>query len=386
MLRRGRGISLFTLFGIRIVADYSWFLIVALIATSLAVGWFPTAIPHRTELAYALLGLITALFFFASVLVHELAHSVVAVRSGIPVRKITLFLFGGVAEIMREPADAGTELRVALAGPVTSAAIAAVLWTAYALMGSASARPGLRLAIQYLAMANTVLLAFNLLPGLPLDGGRVLRALIWRARGSLRRATRAASMAGKVIAGLLALAGVGFVVMAFLMGVQAREAIIPGLWFIFIALFLRQAADSSYRQVLVREALAGVAISSVMVTDPVSVPSDITLSDLIERYLLRHHYTAYPVVDGDVPLGVVSVALVKSVPRDRWRSTTVSQAMRPLTDDIALAPEDTLPTAIGKMSASGLTKLPVMRDGRLIGVVTKRDIATYLEIRSDLTG
>jgi CBS domain-containing protein len=173
--------------------------------------------------------------------------------------------------------------------------------------------------------------------------------------------------------------------MAFLMGARAREAIIPGLWFIFIALFLRQAADSSYRQVLVREALAGVAISSVMVKDPVSVPPDITLSDLIERYLLRHHYTAYPVVDGEVPLGIISVALVKDVPRDRWRSTTVSQAMRPLTDDIALAPGDTLPAAIRKMSASGLTKLPVIRDGRLLGVVTKRDIATYLEIRSDLS-
>lgn len=386
MLRKGRGIPLFTVLGIRIVADYSWFLIVALIATTLALGWFPAAIPHRTSVQYAFLGFITALFFFASVLVHELSHSIVAVANGIPVRKITLFLFGGVAEILREPSDARTELRIALAGPVTSAVIAAGLWIWYASMGSTPARPGLRLAIEYLAMANTVLLGFNLLPGLPLDGGRVLRALIWRARGNLRRATRAASLAGKVIAGLLALVGVGFLAAAFLMGPTARNAILPGLWLIFIAIFLRQAADSSYRQVLVREALSGVAISSVMVTDPVSVPPEITLSELIERYLLRHHYTAYPVVDGDVPLGVISVGLVKQIQRDRWRTTSVAEAMHPLTDDIALSPGDTIPAAIQKMTASGLAKLPVIRDGKLLGVVTKRDIASYLEIRSDLSG
>jgi Zn-dependent protease/CBS domain-containing protein len=377
ILRQGRGIPLFTVFGIRIVADYSWFLILALIAATLALGWFPTAIPGRSALQYTLLGVITALFFFASVLVHELAHSVVAVASGIPVRKITLFLFGGVAEILREPSSAKAEFRIALAGPATTAVMAAGLWVAYAVMGDASGRPGLRLAIQYLAMANTILLGFNLLPGLPLDGGRVLRAIIWRATDSVRRATHAASLAGKVIAGILAVLGV--------LGVVTRVAILPGLWFVFIALFLKQAADSSYRQVLVREALSGIAISSVLVRDPVTVPPGLSLSDLIESFLLRHHYTAYPVVDGDVPLGIISVALVKSVPRDRWRETTVAEAMYPLTDDIALAPGDAIPTAIHKMAASGLTKLPVIRDGKLLGVVTKRDIASYLEIRADLS-
>lgn len=377
LFRQGRGIPLFTVYGIRIIADYSWFLIVALIAATLAVGWFPTAIPGRNPVQYVLLGVITALFFFASVLVHELAHSVVAVLHGIPVRRITLFLFGGVAEITREPSDAKTELRVALAGPATSALIAASLWVAHAALGDTPSRPGLQLAVQYLAMANTILLGFNLLPGLPLDGGRVLRALIWRATGSLRRATRAASLSGKAIAGLLAVAG--------LLGVLTRVAILPGLWFVFIAVFLKQAADSSYRQVLVHEALSGVAVSSVMLSEVVSVPPDLALSDLIETYLLRHHYTAYPVVDGDVPLGIISVGLVKRVPRAQWKTTTVSMAMHPLTDDIALSPSDTIPTAMQKMASSGLTKLPVIRDGRLLGVVTKRDVAAYLEIRNDLS-
>jgi CBS domain-containing protein len=244
-------------------------------------------------------------------------------------------------------------------------------------MGTDTTRPGLQLALLYLAWANSLLLAFNLLPGLPLDGGRILRAILWKTWGSLRRATLAASTAGKVIAALLALAGI--------LGLLTRAAVIPGLWFIFIALFLNRTANMSYRQVLTREALSGVSVSSVMVRDVVSVPSEIPLSDLIESYLLRHHYTAYPVADDGEPLGMISVAMVKRVPRREWDTTSVRAAMHPLTEEISLSPLDPLPLAIHRMATSGLNKLPVLEGGRLVGVVTKRDIATYLEIRSDLS-
>ena len=368
---------LFSVYGIRIIADYSWFLIVGLIALTLSIGWFPTELPGRSPIQYALLGVITALFFFASVLVHELAHSIVAVRRGIPVRKITLFLFGGVAEITREPSDPATEFRVAVAGPAISAVLACGFWIASAAMGAQASRPGLQMALRYLAWANTVLLAFNLLPGLPLDGGGIVRALLWKGTGSLRRATFAASTSGKVIAGLLAVAGI--------LGVITRSAVIPGLWFILIALFLSRTADMSYRQVQVREALGGISVSTVMIRDVVSVPPDIPISELIETYLLRHHYTAYPVVEGDVPVGMISVALVKRVPRRAWRTTTIREAMHALTGDVVLSPGDSLPTAIHRMTTSGLGKLPVVEDGKLLGVVTKRDIASYLEIRSNLS-
>jgi len=377
LLRQGRGVPLFSVYGIRIIADYSWFLIVGLIALTLSIGWFPTELPGRSPIQYALLGVITALFFFASVLVHELAHSIVAVRRGIPVRKITLFLFGGVAEITREPSDPATEFRVAVAGPAISAVLACGFWIASAAMGAQASRPGLQMALRYLAWANTVLLAFNLLPGLPLDGGRIVRALLWKGTGSLRRATFAASTSGKVIAGLLAVAGI--------LGVITRSAVIPGLWFILIALFLSRTADMSYRQVQVREALGGISVSTVMIRDVVSVPPDIPISELIETYLLRHHYTAYPVVEGDVPVGMISVALVKRVPRRAWRTTTIREAMHALTGDVVLSPGDSLPTAIHRMTTSGLGKLPVVEDGKLLGVVTKRDIASYLEIRSNLS-
>jgi Zn-dependent protease/predicted transcriptional regulator len=373
---RHRGIPLFSVLGIRIIADYSWFLIVALIAGTLTVASFPNALPGRSTVTYVALGVITAFFFFASVLVHELAHSVVAVLNGIPVRKITLFLFGGVAEITKEPPDPGTELKVALAGPATSATLAAAFWAAVLLMGPNPARPGLQLALLHLAVANTSLLVFNLLPGLPLDGGRVLRAIIWRASRSLKRATYIASTAGKVLAGLLIVGGI----VAILTGAY----IIPGLWLIFIALFLRQAAESSYRQIVMKEALAGVRIASVMTKDVVAVSPDISLAELIDRFLLRHHFTCFPVVSDRRPVGVITIKLVKHVPRDAWGTTRVSEAMVPITEAVSLAPEDDIPTAIQKMAASGMGRLPVISGEGLVGIVSRRDIMAYLQIRSDL--
>jgi Zn-dependent protease/CBS domain-containing protein len=376
-LRLHKGIPLFSVFGIRIVADYSWFLIVALIAGTLTIGWFPSALPDRSMVQYILLALITSFFFFASVLVHELAHSVVASHSGIPVKRITLFLFGGIAEISREPSDPRTELRIALAGPVTSAVLAAGFWLAWSIARANPSRLGLMHAFFYLALSNTVLLGFNLLPGLPLDGGRVLRAILWRATDNLKRATQVASLAGKALAAVLVVAGLFLVL-------SGSERIIPGLWSIFIALFLRQAADASYRQVLMREALAGVRVATVMTRDVVTAPPGITLAELIDTYLLRHHFTCYPVLENTRPVGIITIKAVKHVPRETWGTISVGQAMIPMTHEISLGPEDDIPTAIQKMAATGQGRLPVIEDGRLVGIVSRRDIMNYLEIRSDL--
>jgi Zn-dependent protease/CBS domain-containing protein len=373
-----RGIPLFTVLGIKVVAHYSWFIIVALIVWVLTVGWFPTVLPGISTARYIVLGLITAFFFFASVLIHELMHSVVAVLSGIPVRRITLFLFGGIAEILREPSDPGTELRIALAGPAASAAVAVVCWAIVAALGADTSRPGLRLAIYYIAIANTSLLLFNLLPGLPLDGGRVLRAIMWRATRNLRRATRIASVAGRAISGLMIVAGI----VAALWGRDYKV----GIWLVFIALFLRQAADASYRQTLLRESLAGIRIASVMSRDVVSVPSDISLSNLIDNYLLRYHFTCYPVVAGGRPVGLMTLREVKRVQRSDWDATVVEQAMAPLSPETTLSPDDDIPTTMEKMATSGISRLPVIDDtGNLVGIVSRRDVMNYLQIRSDLT-
>ena len=346
---RHRGVPLFSVLGIRIVADYSWFLIVALIAGTLTLGWFPTELPGRGTLQYLILGVITAFFFFASVLVHELSHSVVAVLSGIPVRRITLFLFGGVAEITKEPADPRTELKIALAGPATSAVLATLFWSIVALMGDATGRPGLQLAFFYLAFANTALLVFNLLPGLPLDGGRVLRAVVWAATRNIRKATYVASMAGKAIAGLLVILG--------LLAILSRGYALVGLWFIFIALFLRHAADTSYRQVLLKEALGGVRIMDVMTPDVVTVPPTISLAELVDVYFLRHHFICYPVVDGTRPVGVISIRDVKHVPRDRWSGTSVADAMSSLSPDTTLRSAEGIPSTLSACSSSSTMRI-----------------------------
>jgi len=363
--------------GIRIVADYSWFLIVALIAGSLSMGWFPSVLPDRSIVQYISLGLITAFFFFASVLVHELAHSIVAVLHGIPVSKITLFLFGGVAEISREPDDPTTELKVALAGPAVSAILAAAFWGAVILAGMRSERPAAQLSFLYLAIANTFLLGFNLLPGLPLDGGRVLRALIWRVTGSLKRATYVASVTGQALAGVMII--LGLVTILF-----ARQ-IVTGLWLIFIALFLRQAAEASYRQITMKRALRDATVGDAMTRDIVTVSPAITLTALVEDYFLHHHFGCYPVVEGDSVLGVVSIKDVKQIPRDRWPATHVGDILTPLSNENTLASADAIPSAIGKLAAPGCAGLPVVDHGRLVGIVTRGDIMRNLEIRSDLS-
>jgi Zn-dependent protease/predicted transcriptional regulator len=372
-----RGIPLFSVLGIKVVAHYSWFAIVALIVWVLTVGWFPSVLPGLSTIRYVMLGLITSFFFFASVLVHELMHSVVAVVSGIPVRRITLFLFGGIAEILKEPSDPGQELRIALAGPATSAAIAVICWATVHLMGVDTPRPALRLAVQYIAIVNTSLLVFNLLPGLPLDGGRVLRAALWRATGSLRRATQVASMAGRVISSLIVVAGI----VIALWGGDFRI----GLWLIFIALFLHQAAGASYRQIVLRESLSGIRVASVMTADVVTVPSELTLSRLIDEYVLRYHFTSYPVVAGGRPVGLITIRGVKHVPRSEWQTTSVEEAMTLLTPETTLRPDDGIPTTIEKMAATGLGRLPVIdAGGALVGIVSRRDVMNYLQIRSDL--
>jgi len=374
ILRGGR-FPLFSVVGIRVYAHYSWFLVALLIAGTLALGWFPTVLPNRSLAQYVILGVLTAFFFFASVLIHELAHSVVAATNGIPVRRITLFLFGGIAEITREPSDPRTELKIAIAGPATSAVLAIGFWIAVYVTGLGGGRPAPQVAFLYLAVANTFLLAFNLLPGLPLDGGRMLRAIIWRATGDITRATYSASLAGKAIAGLLILGG--------LIAILTGRGVITGLWFIFIALFLRQGADASYRQVLARTRLTGTPLGDVMSTNVVTVSPSITLTELVETYFLAHHFICYPVVQNGRPIGTVSVKDIGRVAPDALKTTRVADVMTPLSPDTVLAPDDDIATAMARMASTGRGRFPVVEDGRLAGIVTRRDIMDHIRVRAN---
>ena len=315
----GKRWRLFRLFGISINVDPSWLLIFFLVAWTVG-GLFAKVAPDLTPESAWGLGLFTALAFFACIVLHELGHSLVARRTGIPVENITLFLFGGVAEIGGEPPSPGKEFGMAIAGPVVSAVLAAVFW-ALSVAGAQQGWPVvLRLVCEYLAYINVAVLLFNMVPAFPLDGGRVLRAALWAGTGSLRKATRWASRGGQAFAWLL-------IVWGLFQTFSGYGAGFGGLWLVLIGFFLNTAARQSYRQVVVRQALEGVPVSRLMKADAVTVPPTLSLAEWVEQYVYRQQQRAYPVVWDGVLKGVITTADLSAYPRDEWDLRTVGEAM-----------------------------------------------------------
>ena len=303
-----RGITLFKIFGIRISLDFSWFIIFALVFFALSAGYMPRAFPGQTSQSYWVAGFIATLLFFASVMIHEIAHSLVAIHHGIDIPEITLFIFGGVSRLSQEPSDPQTEFKIAVVGPLTSFVLAAFFWGVGALLKNFS--PSLiAVVVGYLAWINLILGIFNLVPGFPLDGGRLLRAFLWWKTGSLTRATRVASDFGK-----------GFAVAIMILGGLQIFAgdLINGLWFIFIGMFLRGMSSQGYEELVIRKALEGVHVDEVMVREVVTVPPDLTISQLIHDYFLHYAYRGFPVTDNGRVLGVVSVTAVRQLRREEY--------------------------------------------------------------------
>jgi Zn-dependent protease/CBS domain-containing protein len=368
------GLPLFRVGGTLIRIDLSWLLIFALVLWSLSAGYLPQALPGQTRGAYWTAGLISTLLFFVSVLLHELSHTLMARKSGLRVPSITLFLFGGAAETTDEPDTPEAELRIALVGPATSFALAGVLWLATQLAaGDASAL--LVTVLRYLAGINLALGVFNLLPGLPLDGGRVLRALAWRWTGSRERASWVASRAGQGLGVGLAVLGAYEISTGNLVG---------GVWLVLIGLFLRGVAQASYTGDVVRQALQGVRVGDVMARDVVAVPADATVRELIEDYLLRTGHRSFPVVDGERVLGVVSLDSIRSVPsaeraQVRVRDCLERGAERRISADAPLA------EALRAMHEAGTRRLLVVDPaGRLVGFLTGTGLARFVEMQQAL--
>ena len=370
--RKG-GFELLRIGGIRIRLDYSWFLIFLLILVTLSVGYFPGKASEAGTVSHWAAGLIAAVLFFAAILAHELAHSWVAVRAGIPVPEITLFLFGGVSSMAQEPRSPQVELRVALAGPLMSFAIALGFW----LLGSAwPDAPWILPAIfGYMALINLALGIFNLLPGFPLDGGRVLRAIVWWRTGSLRRATRIASSAGRsfgialmILGGLQILAG----------------AFIGGLWTILIAMFLHGLAKQGYEELVLRTMLSGVEVERIMIPDGqlVSVPADLPLRELVDDYFLALGHRGFPVVEDGHPIGVVSTQDLRRTPRETWPGKTVRDVMTPLDERSRIAPDDSVLEALKRLRPGGPSRLIVTSNGRMLGLVSAGNVSRYVEVRS----
>lgn len=366
-----RGVPLFKIAGIQIRLDFSWFIIFILVVVSLSAGYFPQQFPDQHPLNYWFAGLIATLLFFGSILVHELAHSLMAMRAGIHIPEITLFIFGGVARLSEEASDAKTEFKIAIVGPFTSFALALIFWGIQSVLQSG--QPSLTVAVlQYLVWINVAVGIFNLIPGFPLDGGRVLRAILWHRSGSLTQATRTSADIGKGFAVVLMVFG----------GLQIfAGSLIGGLWLIFIGMFLRGMAEGGYQEVAIRQSLAGVSVQEIMIDDVVSVPPDLSLEQLVHDYFLRYGYRGFPVVQDGKVLGLISIMHMQGITDDQRQSMSVEDAMVSLGERMIITPESPLTDALKRMTQEGLNQLLVMQDNTLQGIVTKAGVLRFLEIK-----
>jgi Zn-dependent protease/CBS domain-containing protein len=360
--------------GIDIEANVSWLIILVLLTFSLAVSWFPAAVHGLSPVTYWVLGFIASLLLFVSVLLHELAHSLVARARGLQVSSITLFIFGGVSNLQQEPQSAGVEFQMAIVGPVTSLVIGAIAYVLGNVVGASS--PLVAATLNYLGITNLLLGVFNLIPGFPLDGGRVLRSIIWQATGSLSRATRWASRVGQGIAYIFILVGVW----SFFGG-----NFINGLWIGFIGWFLLQAAQSANSQVMLESVFKGVTVAQLMTTAPMTCAANISVEQLVDTCLLPNGARSVPIVRYDELVGLMTLADVRRVPRDRWPETIVGTVMIPLERLHVVHPEQKLNDVLPLMAAHDVNQLLVVDDaGRLVGMLSRDAVLRYVEVRRGL--
>lgn len=359
--------------GINISVHVSWLLIAGLLTWSLAVGWFPSLYPGWPLATYWVVSALAMVLLFASVLLHELAHSLVARRLGLPVKTITLFIFGGVSAIEQEPQRPGVEFRMTVVGPLTSILIGVLCYLFLLVLGGGTSL--LAAILGYLAVANILLGVFNLVPAFPLDGGRVLRSIIWKLSGSLRTATRAATVIGQVIAYLLIATGFWL-----LLGGD----LLDGIWLGLIGWFLLSGAQTANTQVVLESMFKGVTVGEVMNRSPNTVPANISLQKLVDEFLLPHGWRGAFVVQVEQLAGLITLSDIRHIPHDEWAQTLVGMTMTPLEQLHAVSPEQSLNEVLPLMVNRDVNQVPVVTDGRLVGVVSREDIMRFVEIRRGL--
>jgi Zn-dependent protease len=358
--------------GIPIDLDYSWFLIAILITWLLAVNYYPAEFQGATGAEYWLMGAVTAILFFASIVVHELAHSWVALRYDVPVNRITLFMFGGVSQIAGEPPSARAEFLIAIVGPLTSFALAALFFFVQSLLLNIT--PALAVA-KYLVFINAILGLFNLIPGFPLDGGRVLRAIVWAANKNFRRATLIAANTGRFF---------GFLFIVFGVWQALRGNVFNGLWIAFIGWFLESAAGAQVQQQMVQGFLAGHKVSEALGNPCIHVSGNVSLQQLIDREVLTHGRQCFLVDQGDSVAGLLTLHHIKEISRASWTTTTAAQAMVPIEKLDRIDPKAELSIALEKMGHDGINEMPVMTGKNVVGLLSTGDIVRYLRTLQQL--
>jgi Zn-dependent protease/CBS domain-containing protein len=359
--------------GIPIYLHFSWLIVFSLIAWTLSTGYFPAQYPDLPASSNWAKGLVASVLFFVSILLHELGHAVVGRRHGLRTRSITLFIFGGVAELEKDPRDGRAEFWMAAAGPGVSSMLASAFYACSALpFVSAS----IAAVAQYLAVINLMLAVFNLVPAFPMDGGRLLRGALWGSLGKAR-ATQIASAAGSFFAYFLIVAGV----FSLLAGKT-----LSGVWYILIGWFIKDASAASYQQVRLDEALRGLSVRDAMVDPVATLPSSGSVAEAAREHFMRTGYGGYPVTRGDAAVGLLCLKDVLRLSQEERESTSVQGAMRPLTDAIVIDPDAPLATAIAGMAQAGTGRLVVMQSDRLVGLLTMHGVIRRLKVREELAG
>jgi Zn-dependent protease/CBS domain-containing protein len=373
---------LFRLLGIPISVDVSWLVILVLLTLSFAEEfprvlhqYFPGQVSPPAPAEYWLMGLITALAFFVCIVLHELGHALVARSRGMPIKGITLFLFGGVAELGDEPPTAGTEFVMAIAGPAVSAVLAVLFWVVAVFAYQQGWPHQVVIVLGYLATINVVVLLFNMIPAFPLDGGRVLRSILWGATGSVRQATRWASYAGRAFAWLLIAWGV--------LQLFAHNWV-GGMWTVLIGIFLNGAARGGYQQVLIRQVLQGEPVRRFMNPNPVVVPPSIDLVHWVDDFVYRYHHRAFPVASDQHLKGFVTTEALGRIPRDEWPLHTVGEVMSSDLRGVTIGADADAMEALAKMQQTGTSRLLVTDGDRLLGLVSLRDLLRFLNLKLEL--
>jgi Zn-dependent protease len=369
-----RSITSFEILGVRIGIDASWILLATLIAWSLATGVFPSLHKGLAPISYWGMAAFTVVGLGVSIILHELSHTLVARSLGIPITSITLFIFGGVADMAEEPNAPKSEMAMAIAGPLMSVVLGgAFLGLAALVVPSVSAEAyGV---LHYLGVVNLTLAAFNMLPAFPLDGGRVLRAGLWMASGDLAASTRRAAHLGEGV-------GVGMMALGGLAALAGQ--VVGGLWWVVLGLFLRTVAKSYGQDVETRRMLAGVEVREVMTPDPITASAVMTLQDFVEERLYRFHHDLFPVVDGDRVVGTAGYKEVKAVPREAWPTTRLGDACTSAAEAPAVDAGADAAQALRQMQRAGAGRLLVMEGDRLVGVLALKDLMGRLRLEAEL--
>jgi Zn-dependent protease/CBS domain-containing protein len=372
-----RSVRLFRLWGIPVELNFSWIIVLGLITWIFATESYPERFPGFFSIGELwILGFLTAILLFTSILLHEFSHSLVASRNGLPIRKITLFMFGGVAQMDREVDNPTLEMKMAAAGPLMTMVLIVVFYSLSLLFRDFVF---VRTLLRSLAYINLGVLVFNLVPGFPLDGGRILRAAIWYRSGNLRRATRIASNIGNGFGIFLIV--LGFFTLIF------YASFIGALWLIFIGYFLRRAAQSSYLMVSFKQTLGNLRVADIMRTIVVSVSPSVDLRTLVDEYFIKYHYGSFPVVENDVLIGIVSLDEVKRIKKGEWSESTVADVVNTSIAEWALNPSDPAERLLRIIMKRGFDRLPVVDgDGHVVGIVARRDLLEVVKMINYLEG